>query len=110
MRGRASRHHSRWNRSRVAAVLFRGARLTARGPLATVGRDETFPPRFPRRSFPCRSSPPILAAPAGWVSLFDGKSLDGWKASDKEGTFSVADGEIIVHGTALTPVLRRPGA
>ncbi len=34
----------------------------------------------------------------GWISLFDGKSLDGWKASDKAGTFSVENGEIVVHG------------
>ncbi|MDQ6843800.1 MAG: DUF1080 domain-containing protein [Bacteroidota bacterium] len=33
----------------------------------------------------------------GWVSLFDGKSLDGWKAN-KEGTFSVEDGSIKVAG------------
>jgi len=35
---------------------------------------------------------------AGWQLLFDGKSLDGWKASDQPGTFSVKDGAIIVHG------------
>ena len=34
----------------------------------------------------------------GWQVLFDGKSLDGWKANDDPGTFSVAGGEIIVHG------------
>lgn len=34
----------------------------------------------------------------GWISLFDGKSLDGWKASDKPGTFSVEDGAIKVAG------------
>ena len=34
----------------------------------------------------------------GWVTLFDGKSLDGWKAN-KEGTFSVEDGSIKVAGT-----------
>jgi len=34
----------------------------------------------------------------GWISLFDGKSLEGWKASDEEGTFSVQDGMIVVHG------------
>jgi 3-keto-disaccharide hydrolase len=34
----------------------------------------------------------------GWISLFDGKSLDGWRASDKPGTFSVEDGKIVVHG------------
>ncbi len=42
---------------------------------------------------------PVHAAePDGWQSLFDGKSLDGWKASDKPGTFSVENGEIVVHG------------
>jgi hypothetical protein len=34
----------------------------------------------------------------GWISLFDGKSLDGWKASEKPGTFSVEDGSIKVAG------------
>jgi len=33
-----------------------------------------------------------------WLPLFDGKSLDGWKASEHEGTFSVVDGQIQVHG------------
>jgi len=33
-----------------------------------------------------------------WISLFDGKSLDGWKVGDNASTFSVADGMIIVHG------------
>ena len=51
----------------------------------------------------------LLAAPAaahalgqgddGWISLFDGKTLDGWKASEHEGTFSVVDGSIQVHGS-----------
>jgi hypothetical protein len=52
----------------------------------------------------------LLAAPAAarsfaednstpWIPLFDGKSLDGWKASEKEGTFSVVDGQIRVNGT-----------
>ena len=34
----------------------------------------------------------------GWISLFDGKSLDGWKASENPATFSVEDGAIVVHG------------
>ena len=34
----------------------------------------------------------------GWISLFDGKTLDGWKASEKPGTFSVEDGSIKVAG------------
>lgn len=34
----------------------------------------------------------------GWVSLFDGKSLDGWKANEMPGTFSIEDGSIKVAG------------
>lgn len=34
----------------------------------------------------------------GWVSLFDGKSLDGWKISEHPATFSVKDGQIVVFG------------
>jgi len=39
-------------------------------------------------------------APAdGWISLFDGKTLDGWKlSSEHPATFSVADGAIIAFG------------
>jgi len=33
-----------------------------------------------------------------WVSLFDGKSLTNWKASEHPGTFTVADGAIVVFG------------
>jgi hypothetical protein len=34
----------------------------------------------------------------GWISLFDGKSLAGWKASEHPGTFTVKDGQIVVFG------------
>jgi hypothetical protein len=34
----------------------------------------------------------------GWISLFDGKSLNGWKVGDNAATFSVEDGMIVVHG------------
>jgi hypothetical protein len=37
-------------------------------------------------------------AAAGWHLLFDGKTLEGWKASEQPGTFSVKNGEIVVHG------------
>src|ERR1043166_542102 len=43
----------------------------------------------------------VLAAEGsedGWFSLFDGKSLDGWKANENTGTFSVVDGDIVAHG------------
>ena len=36
--------------------------------------------------------------PADWVSLFDGKSLNDWKVGNNAGTFSVQDGQIVVHG------------
>jgi hypothetical protein len=35
---------------------------------------------------------------SGWVPLFDGKSLDGWKVGENASTFSVEDGTIIAHG------------
>ena len=34
----------------------------------------------------------------GWISLFDGKSLTGWKVSEHPATFTVADGAIVVFG------------
>jgi hypothetical protein len=33
-----------------------------------------------------------------WYSLFDGKSLDGWKVGKNASTFSVDSGCIVVHG------------
>jgi Domain of Unknown Function (DUF1080) len=33
-----------------------------------------------------------------WVSLFDGHSLNGWKVGENAATFSVHDGQIVVHG------------
>lgn len=33
-----------------------------------------------------------------WISLFDGKSLKGWKASENPGTFKVENGAIVVDG------------
>ena len=34
----------------------------------------------------------------GWISIFNGVDLDGWKASEREGCFSVEDGAIKVNG------------
>jgi len=34
----------------------------------------------------------------GWVSLFDGKTLNGWKVGANAQTFSVANGTIVVNG------------
>ena len=44
----------------------------------------------------------VLSASAaekdGWISLFDGKSLAGWKANESPDTFKVENGELIVKG------------
>jgi hypothetical protein len=34
----------------------------------------------------------------GWVNLFDGKTLSGWRASEHPVTFTVQDGMIVVYG------------
>lgn len=34
----------------------------------------------------------------GWISLFDGKTLNGWKVGENAATFSVENGTISVHG------------
>ncbi len=38
------------------------------------------------------------AASPKWITLFDGKSLKGWKASENPDTFQVKDGELVVKG------------
>ena len=37
-------------------------------------------------------------AKAGWQALFDGRSLDGWRASEHPDSFRVEDGRIVVEG------------
>jgi hypothetical protein len=34
----------------------------------------------------------------GWISLFDGQTLKGWKASENPDSFAVEDGAIVVNG------------
>src|SRR5215471_21698818 len=34
----------------------------------------------------------------GWVSLFDGKSLNNWKVGENAGTFTIENGMIVTHG------------
>jgi hypothetical protein len=51
----------------------------------------------------------LLAAPAAahalggggddWIPLFDGHSLNGWKASEHIDTFTVSEGRIVAHGS-----------
>ncbi|MBN2023075.1 MAG: DUF1080 domain-containing protein [Pirellulales bacterium] len=33
----------------------------------------------------------------GWIPLFDGKTLDGWKAAENPDSFCVEDGAIVAH-------------
>jgi hypothetical protein len=50
----------------------------------------------------------LLAAPAAvnvladdtssWIPLFDGKSLNGWKANERADSFKVTDGQIVASG------------
>lgn len=37
----------------------------------------------------------------GWITLFDGKTLDGWKATGGEGSFKVVDGAIVANGQPM---------
>ncbi len=46
----------------------------------------------------CSGTHKARSGGSGWISLFDGKTLDGWKASGKPGSFSVQDGTIKVAG------------
>jgi hypothetical protein len=61
----------------------------------------------------------------GWIPLFDGRTLAGWRANENPSTFRVENGTIIVHGPRAhlfyegraftdfelrTEVLTRPGA
>ena len=61
------------------------------------------------------AQPPGKAAPAdkaGWKDLFDGKSLDGWKAADYAdgGKVAVKDGAIVMpKGDPMTGVTYRRG-
>ena len=34
----------------------------------------------------------------GWVTIFDGKSLAGWKASENKDSWKVEDGALVCHG------------
>jgi len=44
------------------------------------------------------NTPTSAEREAGWQPLFDGHSLDGWRASEQPGSFVVRDGSIVVRG------------
>ncbi len=43
-------------------------------------------------------STPRVAEAQDWVSIFDGKSLDGWKTGENKESFKVEDGLLVVNG------------
>lgn len=45
----------------------------------------------------------VRAAEAGWVSLFDGKTLDGWEQRSGKALYRVEDGAIVGKTVAGTP-------
>ncbi|MCC7175713.1 MAG: DUF1080 domain-containing protein [Bryobacterales bacterium] len=40
----------------------------------------------------------LPAAEEGWISLFNGKDLTGWRVNENPGTFSVKNGAIVAQG------------
>ena len=46
----------------------------------------------------CAGGTSARRADDGWIPLFDGRTLDGWRASENPATFRVEDGQIVVHG------------
>ncbi len=47
-------------------------------------------------SLACAGS--VAGAEEGWISLFNGENLDGWRAGENPQSFSVEDGAIVAHG------------
>ena len=39
-----------------------------------------------------------IAQQQGWISLFDGKTFDGWQINESPETFKIEDGAIVVNG------------
>jgi len=73
----------------------RGGRKIDRGTFAIQGHDPDSIVHY--RNIQVKPLPDM--ADDGWVSLFDGtKGLEGWRASENQGTFRVEDGTLIVHG------------
>jgi len=46
----------------------------------------------------CQTGNTMSGKADGWISLFDGQTLTGWRASENKDTFSVRDGMIVVDG------------
>ena len=53
--------------------------------------------------------PALGADDEGWVSLFNGKDMTGWRINENSKAFRVEDGMIIVQGPSRPRLLRRRG-
>jgi hypothetical protein len=49
-------------------------------------------------TFYCCTTAKKTTGQDGWISLFDGKSLSGWKINENDSTFSIENGAIKVNG------------
>lgn len=52
----------------------------------------------PAKEQTAEEAAPVAETPADWVSIFDGKSLDGWKVNENPSTFSIEEGAIVANG------------
>lgn len=57
-------------------------------------------PAITRRSFlgAAAAAPLALAAPGDWTPLFDGRTLEGWRASESQSSWRVTEGAIAAGG------------
>ena len=47
----------------------------------------------------CAGNKKMAADNSGeWISIWDGESFEGWRASENPGSFSIEDGKIVVNG------------
>jgi hypothetical protein len=71
--------------ARIAAIALFAPLVT----LAAIHAEET----------PCNYPPKTAIGPDGWINLFDGKDLNGWKLSDTaQSKVHVEDGKIVMGG------------
>jgi hypothetical protein len=84
-------------RSRFGAALLTSLAIAvAAAPGATAQQQAADAIRVQKDAGPAAGS--RAAQEDGWVSLFDGRTLQGWRASENPQSFRVEDGRIVVDG------------
>lgn len=66
------------------------------GVCTRAGADETAPPTDDKSA--AKSGDDKAKQEAGWISLFDGKTFDGWKINENKDTWKIENGELVTHG------------